>query len=439
VISLLSLPVLHYGEASYYQIILTELKHYMLHKLLIALFIIATVFFSCSDATRKRKEESFRLAHQSERLLKENSFDSAKILLDKSLELDSENYIAYNNRAYLKNKWKRPPEEVISDYKKALAYNPGYAIGIYSLTNYYFVIKDYENTVKMASKYLALQLSQELDSGMIEDIYAKMGESEKYLLQFDNAIIDLKKALEIKPKNEFAHKELGDCYYYGRNDIALALEEYSKAIELDSNYFQAYYARANCYRNSNPPRLKEAAIDDKKAKALDSSHDFYTLYDTLSKFRKSSGTKIKNADSFYQSISSELKKAKVPQQKVIDYVVFTLQNIQNNSNAKVNIKYLQQLTDGALISNRLALKAVENMDEIDSIINLKAKFVTYEGLFGGFLNNDISQWIFILKKNNKDRFTESISLLEPKVSLLKNEGILYEKAKEAFMSKYSLY
>ncbi len=121
-------------------------------KILFAISFIIVLTFGChSQISKTEREKSFYLARQSDTLLKENKLDSAEILIDKALKIYPGNYIAYNNRAYIKIQQKKPQQEIINDYKKAIEVGPEYDIGLYSLANYYFLIYDYENTINISS------------------------------------------------------------------------------------------------------------------------------------------------------------------------------------------------------------------------------------------------------------------------------------------------
>ena len=106
----------------------------MLSAVFCFLFIV-----SCHPQNSKTdKALSFRLARQSDTLIRANKLDSAQILIDKALKIYPGNYIAYNNRAYIKRLEKKPQREIIDDLNKAIELWPEYDIGLFSLANYYF-------------------------------------------------------------------------------------------------------------------------------------------------------------------------------------------------------------------------------------------------------------------------------------------------------------
>src|SRR4051812_29042199 len=110
-----------------------------------SIILLVSILTSCKSQTNSK--ESTRLSHESKLLLQDNKIEEAETIVEKSIQLDPTNYVAYNNRAFTKFRQNKPKEEIIADYKKALQLKPNYDISLSSLTNYYFEIKDYENTI----------------------------------------------------------------------------------------------------------------------------------------------------------------------------------------------------------------------------------------------------------------------------------------------------
>ena len=205
-----------------------------------------TLFALAACNTKQDAKESSRLNNQSKILIHNNKLDEALKVVEKSIQLDPTNYAAYNNRAYINTKKNKPNAQVLSDYYKALSIKPGYDISLYSLTNYYFSVKNYDSTIARANIYFDYSNKYNFDKKLTQHIYAIRGESKYMLTEFDNAILDLNKAIELDSTKAGSYKLLGDCYLY-KNSIERAIRELNKAIQLDSNYYQAYLGRANCY------------------------------------------------------------------------------------------------------------------------------------------------------------------------------------------------
>lgn len=411
-------------------------------KILLNVIFITAIVCGCQEKnSSKVEQESFDLARQSDLEIKAKNFDSASVLIAKALAIDSNNYIAYNNRAYLKIHQNKPPQEVIDDYKKALAIAPEYAIATYSLANYYFDSKDYRNTIKWANRYLLFQLSQQLDSELIENTYNKLAISEENLLQFNKAVIDFKKAIQINPANKYSHFGLGECYYYGSNNITAALAEFTKALDIDSTYAEAYIEREKCDRNSKPPFLKQAESDAINANRYEtkSKNKNDTMSKAFEKARKSLDRKVGEADVFYKSIHAFYLPVKVSEQKLIDNIVVDLNKIKNKSDANVDIKYLRKLVNDALVLNTELLRKLKDIAEIDSAIGCKKKLDIYQKSFKILLVNDIPKFIYILEYVNNYKLTAAIDAIKTSLTLIRQQGIEFENAEDELFNKYSLH
>ncbi len=247
--------------------------------------LLLSILTSCQSQTNIK--ESTKLSNKSKILLLEDKIDEAEIVVEKSIQLDPTNYAAYNNRAFIKTKQNKPKEEVIEDYKKALRLKPNYDISLYSLTNYYFEIKDYESTIANANIFLDYSVKEDFDKTLIQHIYAISGESKYMIGEFDNAIIDIKKAIELDSDDAECHKLLGDCYLY-KNSLTEALKELTTAIILNESYYQAYLARAKCYESLQDAKsMRLAELDFKKAFEINpKAEDIYNTNSTLFKTLK---------------------------------------------------------------------------------------------------------------------------------------------------------
>ena len=131
------------------------------------LFIFLFVFPSCkgnNNVPAKDAKLSDSLNYVGKALLQRDELDSAELAIKEALRLDPSNHAAYNNRAYLKAMRKRPSNEVIADYEKALELNPFYDRATFSLANYYHQIKDWDNTIKWSNRYFTLLDREKSDS-----------------------------------------------------------------------------------------------------------------------------------------------------------------------------------------------------------------------------------------------------------------------------------
>ncbi|MND96255.1 Tetratricopeptide repeat protein [compost metagenome] len=384
---------------------------------------------------------SIRLSVRSKYLLQKNDLDSAAILIEQALDLDPQNYIAYNNRAYLKFKENKISNEIISDYKKALEINPNYDIAIYSLANYYFDIEDYQNTIEGIDQLMKLPI-KELDSNLIKHAYFIKGQSHETLAQYDKAIETFLKILLHDPSDANAHKSLADCYFYDHK-IFEAIGEYTKAIEIDSNLYQAYLGRASCFENCYP-EITDLAIKDYN-EALNINPNLKDYYFTnsplLQSARKRIGVKVDTkytAHDQYMIINSIIEK-QWSQQMLIDKTTAILLKLKTNSNVSINyINELKELVKLAKLENTRSITKLQRVIEMDTSINYKAKTLNYEKLFQKILENEYNQLEVILLSDLGNKFEKSATLFKGKFSELKQAEFQFNEAAKEFKKKYIL-
>ena len=77
------------------------------------------------------------------------------------------------------------------------------------------------------------QVSKYVEQG---DVYYSKGE-------YDTAIDEYTKAIQLNPKLAVAYLSRGKVFHFVKNLYSKAVDDYSKAIELDSRYIKAYYYR----------------------------------------------------------------------------------------------------------------------------------------------------------------------------------------------------
>ena len=66
------------------------------------------------------------------------------------------------------------------------------------------------------------------------------------LKKYDQAVIQLKKSIEINPNYYQGYNSLGNIFFK-KNDFNEALEAYQKAIDLKFDYHETYHNRGNVY------------------------------------------------------------------------------------------------------------------------------------------------------------------------------------------------
>jgi len=166
------------------------------------------LFCNCNQRADKSKEfekKSNQLVLKSKTLLDNNQLDSAQVYLQNALSLDPNNYAAYNNRAILKFKLNFPPESIIVDFEKSLEIKHDYDDALYSLTNYYFEIKDYQNAIKAADDYFMFARVVENDSAMTKHILLIKKTSKNYAKMIDG--VSVSRAISYYDSINFVHNE----------------------------------------------------------------------------------------------------------------------------------------------------------------------------------------------------------------------------------------
>lgn len=123
----------------------------------------------------------------------------------------------------------------------------------------------------LTDEVLKIILEKERDKAV--ELYIWRGNSWYNIKEYDNAISDYDKAIEIKDNYALAFYNRGFAWVF-KNEYQNAIEDYRKAIEIDPNYKNAYVIRASIRR-----ALKEydTAIED-YSKAIDIDPNYANAY-----------------------------------------------------------------------------------------------------------------------------------------------------------------
>jgi len=113
-------------------------------------------------------------------------------------------------------------------------------------------IQDYNKAIELDPQYA--------------EAYLARGNINIAKKQYDPALQDLGKAIELDPGNKLAYVLRGAVYQL-KNQYKQAIQEYTKVIELDPNDAQYYYIRGLSYNVVGNRKLAEA--DFSKARELD--------------------------------------------------------------------------------------------------------------------------------------------------------------------------
>lgn len=195
-----------------------------------------------------------------------NLFISVFLLLaiNSLLISQEENYYGKGLDAFANKKY----SESVDYFSKFIIKNPDNPDGYAARGNSYFMLDDYDNAIKDYNK------SEAIGNGSDTILFMR---AKSYIKQrnYNDAIVDLKSAVEKNNKNTTAFKELGNVYYF-LGDYKNSQDAYSKSIALNQTAeMYEKLAKVNL-------RLKdygEAVSNMHKALLLDSSNasSFNTL------------------------------------------------------------------------------------------------------------------------------------------------------------------
>ena len=172
--------------------------------------------------------------------------EQARLLIDKSLLLDSDQPLAYFYLAQIEVS-EGNNELAIQNYEKAIELDPEYADVYFPLGDLYYQIG---NRQRAREVYLqAIELDPELKTHFFEK-----GKTEFASQNYAEAVISLDKTILIEPEN------VASTYLLGRSheeigDIEQALVFFVRTVELDPTHTEALYRSAVIYRANDQPKL----------------------------------------------------------------------------------------------------------------------------------------------------------------------------------------
>jgi serine/threonine protein kinase len=111
--------------------------------------------------------------------------------------------------------------------------------------------KDYDGAIQNYSKAIEL-------NPRYAEAYSDRGNSYYMKDDYDQAFTDYNKAIELNPQLAHAYLNRGDIYY-GEKEYDQALLDYNRAIQVNPQYAAAYYKRGEFYFNAY---LKNVVEDD---------------------------------------------------------------------------------------------------------------------------------------------------------------------------------
>jgi lipoprotein NlpI len=250
------------------------------------------------------------------------SYDQAILDLTKAIELNPNFAYAYNGRGVAYG-FKGSYNQAISDYTKAVGLNPSFAYAYKNRASAYYHKQEYdkawvdvrkteelgekvnrefiEELKKASGKEQGIgndkQVSHDNDSVFIihdkastsvfiasnqAENYCQKGVFDKTMGNYDQAILDYTKAIEIDPKYAIAYNFRGAAYSHQGN-FSQAISDLNKAIEINPKDAYAYFNRGLAYYREK--EYDKAWADVHKAKGL----GFAVDTEFLTKLKKASG------------------------------------------------------------------------------------------------------------------------------------------------------
>ena len=174
-------------------------------------------------------------------------------------------------------------------------------------------IKDYDKAIELKPNY--------------SDAYYNRGIAYDNKGNYDQAIKDYNKAIELNPNHTNAYNNRG-LTYDKKGDYNQAIKDYSKAIELKPNYSDAYNNRGNAYYNKGD---HDQAIKDYN-KAIDLNTNYENAY-------YNRGVAYGNKGNYDQAIKDFEKALKImPSFSIASSNLQEAKLKRENKNNKENIK-----------------------------------------------------------------------------------------------------
>lgn len=225
-------------------------------------------FFSLRNQTGKLKETITDDSWQTTNVLdnysdyfaegrnysEKEEYDKAITSYNKAIELNPEDSDVYNSRAavYL---WKGDYDLSINDCNKAIQLDPNDYMPFANLGEAYIEKEDYNKAIEFYNK--TLQLAPNFSEDQNRHFVTRFSEAcykrgDKYLnnRNCEQAINDYNKAIELNSEDYTPYYKRGNAYFV-KNDYDQAITDFNRAIELNPNYLSSYFFLAHAYQNKD--------------------------------------------------------------------------------------------------------------------------------------------------------------------------------------------
>ena len=143
----------------------------------------------------------------------------------------------------------------IANYKKALDLSPTWQIALANLYGAYLDTEQFELADEVKEKVLGLESDNPW-------IYYTFGGAYYDAQMYDEALEMYNEAKNSYDKDNYLlYNAIGDCYWYGKNDLPSAEQNYRKALSISPDaYWPSYNLAFLLYNQSNYVEAKEIAL-----------------------------------------------------------------------------------------------------------------------------------------------------------------------------------
>lgn len=185
-----------------------------------------------------------------------NEFSKSESDLNSSLKMDSKNekiYFYFGKLYTLKKEYTK----AIENYRIAISKKPDYAEAYNEMASVKGLQGNYIDALQDSNLAIAIDSTNQL-------FYSNRGFTKIKLGKIEESITDFDLSLKIKP-NKKAFSNRGLAYLYLKNYL-LAIENFSEALNFESNDPEVLYYRGSCYETIG--KIEEACKDYTKSVSI---------------------------------------------------------------------------------------------------------------------------------------------------------------------------
>lgn len=184
-------------------------------------------------------------------------FDQALVLIDRAIQIDPNNAVAWNNRGNALRALNRP-QLAIESYNKAIALKGDYPVAYYNLGNVLRDLNDPKAAVESYTKAITFKVDYAEACNSLGKALMDLGQHEAAKARFEAAIT-------INANYAEAHNNLGNALRRLMQPLA-AIASHDTAIGINADYAEAYADRGGAL--SDLVQYREAIASYSKAIAL---------------------------------------------------------------------------------------------------------------------------------------------------------------------------